>query len=603
MFTDNARRAFLTLAIRPIYNPILPVLDEALRAHPDAPPSQVAGPLLDWLFQDGCIPESCRADFLYAIDAMQDWMFLFDPSSTTQRRSRHPRERARRIRCIAFNFAHDPLNDCPLEEILTNPDMRYERRDDLRAGLSPAAVNYRLAAAIDRGDARIIALVEECIAGLSGQPMVLLAQDWRLGMVICAALRSRNPILHEAVARRAAQMSTHEARAFVQCDLGRREALITVLAAMADSDVMDRGDVFGHSYAAEVIEQITKLYCVRFSSPVPGNMHHLMNVHGGGATLKRMAHIRDYITSDTVRTALRCMTEPDFREECLHGEDGVAIHLALWAMGTENDQAALDMADTLIETGTPAQHLAACLFVQQSCLTWAEGNTEPGRDMGRWLNRAIRLHPEEKVLLAVCMPPALVRTDAPDALSWWFADETEARATFETYMTLAQTLEKKETFEGCGYPWLKVHLLRADAAENACTLARMIGDDTLIDRACGILKLTSSDNRYGVTLFLCREPRTDAQRRAFFGLMCDREPYMRIRHCRKVMAAYQPTPADAPLLEELLTTKYDDTRAEVLRLLRLLPAPALQESIHRLCTSRKQALRAAGEELRQSISP
>ncbi len=603
MFTDNAKRAFLTLAIRPMYDPILQALDEALRMAPDASPSQAVGGMLEWLFTDGFLPESCREDFFWTMDAMQDWMFLFDPSSPTQRRSRHPRERARRIRCIAFNFAHDPLNECLLEEILTNPDMRYERRDDLRAGLYPAAVSYRLAAAIDRGDQRLISLAEESLASLSGQPAVLLAQDWRLKMVIRAALRCRNPRLHEAVARRAAQMSEVEALSFVQCDLGRREALIAVLAAMADSDVMDRGDVFGHGYAAEVIEQITKLYCARFSSPIPANQHHLLNRHGNGATMKGIAHIRDYITPNTVRTALRCLTEPAFRAECLHSDDGVAIHLALWAMGAENDQSALDMADAMIETGTPAQRLAACLFVQQGCLTWAESNYELGRDMGRWLNRAIRLHPEEKELLAVCMPPALVRTDAPDALSWWFTDEDEARAAFETYMTLAQTLEKKETFEGCGYPWLKVHLLRADAAENACTLAGLLKDDALIDRACGILKLANSDNRYGVTMFLCCEPRTDVQRRAFFGLMCDRDPYMRIRHCRKVMAQYHPTPADAPVLEELLTTKYDDARAEVLRLLRLLPEEALRESIGRLCVSRKQALRAAGEELRQSISP
>lgn len=592
MFSDSAKQAFLTFAIRPLDDSVLTALDAALRARPDALPSQVAGGMLEWLFTDGFIPQSCREDFLYAIDAMQDWMFLFDPSSLTQRRSRHPRERARRIRWIAFSFANDAMLAQPVEEFLTNPDMRVQRRADIAAERSPSALHYRLNAAIAR-DRRIAELVETRLAECS---------DWRMNYLVPAALRSRESALHEAVARRAAQMQPREEQWFALCDLGRREALVTVLRAIAGSDVMDRGDVFGHGYAAEAVEQLTKLYCARFSSPVPANQHHLLNRHGNGATMKAISHIRDYITPDTVRTALRCLTEPDFRAECLRSEDGVCVHLALWAMGTEDDQSALDMVDTLIETGTPVQRLAACLFLQQGCLTWAAGGFEPGRDMGRWLNKAIRLHPEEKELLAVCMPPALVRTDDPAALSWWFADENEARAAFETYMTLAETLEKKASFEGCGYPWLKVHLLRADAAANACTLAGMLRDDGLIDRACGILKLVSSDDRYGVTLFLCREPRTDAQRKAFFGLMCDRDPGMRALHRRRVTARYQPKPEDAPVLESLLTTKHDDARAELIRLLLLLPEEARNESVQRLLVSKKEALRAAGQEICTRLS-
>lgn len=597
MFTDFARRSFLNYTLHPTEDPILRALEEAVIAAPDAPPSQLVGGMLDWLFTDGFIPECCRADFLWTLDAMQDWMFLRDMTCETERRSRHPRERARRIRCVVNNFVHDPLTETPLEVILTDPDMRYERREDLSAGRAPLAVNYRLASAIDRGDQRIIALVLDSIGSLSGQPAILLAQDWRLEVVIRAALRCKNAILHEAVAHRAAQMTPQEAKRFVQCDLGRREALIAVLSAMADSGVMDRGDVFGHSYAAEVIEQITKLYCVRFSSHIPANMHHLMNRHGNGATLKRMAHIRDYITPDTVRTALRCLTEPAFRMECLRGENGVAIHLALWAMGTEDDPSALDMVEALIESGTSAQRLAACLFLQQGCLTWADSRYTPGRDMGRWLNKAIRLHPEDKELLAVCMPPALVRTDDPVALSWWFADESEARETFEAYIGLVQTLEKKETFEGVGYPWLKVHLQRSDAARNACLLARLIGDDALLDRACGVLKLVDSEQRYGAAIFLTGLHRTDMQRQVFFGLICDRDPGMRAIHRRKHTSKYQPVAADAPVLESLLTTKYDDARAELIRLLLLLPEDALQESVGRLRTARKEALRTAGQEI------
>ena len=598
----DEKKSFLNYTLHPAQDPILRALEDAVTAAPDTRPSQLAGDLLAWLFTDGFIPECCREDFFWTLDTMQDWMFLRDMICETERRSRHPRERARRIRCVINNFVHDPLNETPLEVILTDPDMRYERREDLAAGRAPMAVNYRLAAAIDRGDQRIIALVEDSIGSLSGQPAILLAQDWRLEMVIRAALRCRNPMLHQAVARRAAQMTPQEMKRFVQVDLGRREALIAVLAAMADSGVMDRGDVFGHGYAAEVIEQITKLYCARFSSHIPANMHHLLNRHGNGATMKSIAHIRDYITPDTVRTALRCLTEPALRAECLRSGDGMSIHLALWAMGTEDDQSALDMADALIESGTPIQRLAACLFVQQGCLTWSDSRYTPGQDMGRWLNRAIRLHPEEKELLAVCMPPALVRTDDPDALSWWFTGPDEARAAFETYMTLARSLEKKETFEGCGYPWLKVHLTRSDAAHNACKLAGMLKDDDCIDRACGILKMIDRDARHHAAVFMCRSCRTETQRRTFLGLICDSDKYVRAFIHRRIMSDYCPVPADVPVLESLLITKYSDARAELLRLMSLLPEDVLRESVGRLCASRKAALRSAGEELRYRFS-
>lgn len=595
MFTDSARQTFLSYAIRPADDPVLRELEAALRAAPDAPPSQVVGGMLEWLFTQGHIPESCRKDFLYAIDAMQDWLFLRDMSSPTQRRSRHPREKARRIKCIAVNFVLDAQKERPVIDILSDPETCFHRREDLMAPRVPAALRYRLAAAIDRGEQAVIqrteALLESC-------------GDNRADHLIIASLRSCNGQLHQAVARRVAHpRMMWDAEWLGWCDLGTREGLIAVFRALDECGTIDNHPDLWPNRVPEAIEQLTKLYCARFSSPIPPNQYHLLNRHGNGATMKGVAHVRDYITPDTVRTALRCLTEPDFRAGCLHSEDGVRVHLALWAMGAESDRPALDMADALIDTGTPAQRLAACLFVQQGCLTWADRLYTPGQDMGRWLNRAICLHPEEKELLAVCMPPALVRTDAPDALSWSFADESEARAAFETCMHLAQTLEKKETFEGCGYPWLKVHLLRSDAARNACTLAGLLRDDALIDRACGILKLVGSDDRYGVTMFLCREPRTDAQRKAFFGLLCDRDPGMRAIHRRRVTAAYRPSPEDASALEALLTTQYDDVRAEALRLLLLLPEDALAQSIVRLCASRKEALRTAGEALRSHTSP
>lgn len=594
MFTPQAKEAFLTFAVRKPDETILHALDEALRSSPDVPPSQSAGHLLEWLFTDGYLPESCREDLLYAIDTMHTWLFLRDMSSPTNQRSRHPRERARRIRYIAFNFVQDPQLERPVCDILADPETRYHRREDLTAPRVPLALRYRLAAAIDRGDEPIIRRTEELLAA---------CRDNRADHLIIASLRSRNARLHEAVARRVSHPQIMwDAEWLSWCDLGTREGLIAVFRALDACGTIDNHPDLWPEAVPEAIEKLTKLFCTRFSSPIPANQYHLLNRHGNGATLKGVAHIRDYITQDTVHTALRCLTEPSFREECLRSDDGMHIHLALWAMGTEADEKALNMVDTLIESGTPLQRLAACLFLQQGRLTWAASRYDPAQDMGRWLNKAIRLHPEERELLAICLPAAVVRAEDPAALSWWFADEREARATFETCMSLVNTLEKKETFEGCGYPWLKVHLTRSDAARNACYLARYLQDDALIDRACGVLRQVSSENRYGVTIFLTRDCRTDAQRRAFFSLICDRDPGMRALHRRKVTAAYRPTPDDAPVLESLLVTKHDDAREELLRLLLLLPEDTLQTSIRRLLASKKAALHNAGQELSTLMS-
>ena len=589
MFTRQAKDAFLTFSIREADETILLALDEALRAAPDAPPSRTVGPLLEWLFADGVLPESCRADFLYAIDTMHTWLFLRDMSSPTNRRSRHLRERARRIRCIAFNFANDSQLDRPVCDILADPETRYHRREDLTAPRVPLALRYRLAAAIDRGEEPIICRTEELLA---------TCRDNRADHLIIASLRSRNERLHEAVARRVSHPQIMwDAEWLGWCDLGTREGLIAVFRALDACGTINNHPDLWPEAVPEAIEKLTKLFSARFSSPIPANQHHLLNRHGNGATLKAVAHIRDYITQDTVHTALRCLTEPAFRDDCLCSDNGMDVHLGLWALGTECDQAALDMVDALIESGTPLQRLAACLFLQQGRLIWAASRYDPAQDMGRWLNKAIRLHPEEKELLAVCLPAAVVQTTDPDALSWWFADESEARAAFEVCMSLADTLEKKETFEGCGYPWLKVHLTRSDAARNACCLARLLQDDALIDRACGVLKQIHSDDRYGATVFLTRACRTDVQRQAFFGLICDRDRYIRAIHRHKVTGEYRPTPADAPLLESLLAAKYDDAREELLRLLLLLPEDALQASIQRLLASKKAALHTAGQEL------
>ena len=594
MFTSQAKAAFLTFAIREADETILHALDEALRASPDLPPSQSVGHLLEWLFADGVIPESCRADFLYAIDTMHTWLFLRDMSSPTNQRSRHPRERARRIRCIAFNFANDSQLDRPVCDILSDPETCYHRREDLTAPRVPLALRYRLAAAIDRGEEPIIRRTEELLAA---------CRDNRADHLIIASLRSRNERLHEAVARRVSHPQIMwDAEWLGWCDLGTREGLIAVFRALDACGTIDNHPDLWPEAVPEAIEKLTKLFCAWFSSTIPANQHHLLNRHGNGATLKAVAHIRDYITQDTVHTALRCLTEPSFREECLHSDDGIRIHLALWAMGTEADQTALDMVDTLIEAGTPIQRLAACLYLQQGRLTWAVSRYDPAQDMGRWLNKAIRLHPEEKELLAVCLPAAVVHTEDPRALSWWFADSNEARASFEACMSLVDTLEKKETFEGCGYPWLKVHLTRSDAARNACHLARLLQDDTLIDRACGILKQISSEDRYAATVLLTSRCRTETQRRTYLSLICDRDRYIRAIFRHKVTGGYMPVPADAPILESLLTTKYNDAREELLRLLLLLPEDARQSSIQRLLASKKSALHTAGQELSARMS-
>lgn len=591
MFLESNKKGFLDYSFRQAGNPILRALDQALRATPDAQPSLVVGDMLEWLFTDGYIPEHCREDFFWAIDAMQDWMFLRDMSSPTLRRSRHPREKARRIRCIANNFVLDAQKERSVLDILSDPETCFHRREDLTAPRVPAALRYRLAAAIDRDDQEVIqrteALLESCL-------------DNRTDHLIIAALRSRNARLHQAVARRVSHPRMNwDAEWLGWCDLGTREGLIAVFRALKECGTIDNHPDLWPNRVPEALEQLTKLFCARFSSPIPPNQHHLLNRHGNGATMKSIAHIRDYITSDTVRTALRCLTEESFCQACLSSEDGVRVHLGLWALGTEDDQAALDMADRLIESGTPLQRLAACLFLQQGCLTWADSHYEPGRDIGRWMNKAIRLHPEDKALLAVCMPPALISTDTPDALSWWFTDQDEARAAFETHMILARTLATKETFEGCGYPWLKVYLQRSDAAKNTCRLAKLLQDDALIDQACGILKLVSNDDRYAVTVFLTRDCRTNTQRHTFWGLICDKDRYIRAIHRSKVTGKYHPVPEDAPVLESLLTTKHDDARAELIRLLRLLPEDALQASVQRLLASKKTALHTAGQELSQ----
>lgn len=139
-------------------------------------------------------------------------------------------------------------------------------------------------------------------------------------------------------------------------------------------------------------------------------------------------------------------------------------------------------------------------------------------------------------------------------------------------------------------------------AKNACKLARLLQDDALIDRACALLKQISSEDRYAATVFLTSRCRTETQRRTYLSLICDRDRYIRTIFRHKVTHGYMPVPADVPILEALFTTKYDDARAELLRLLLLLPQDALQASIRRLCASKKAALRAAGQELSSRTS-
>lgn len=318
VFTQQAKEAFLTIAIHPTENPILDALDNALRSSPDDLSSRTAMPLLEWLFVDGILPSSCRADFLYALDTMHTWLFLRDMNSPTLRRSRHLRERARRIRCIAFNFVNDTQLDQPVLDILADPETRYHRREDLTAPRVPLALRYRLAAAIDREDEAVILRTEELLA---------TCRDNRADHLIIASLRSRNTRLHEAVARRVSHPQIMwDAEWLGWCDLGTREGLIAVFRALDDCGTIDNHPDLWPEAVPEAIEKLTKLFCARFSSPIPANQHHLLNRHGNGATLKAIAHIRDYITQDTVHTALRCLTEPAFREQCLHSEDSMNIY-------------------------------------------------------------------------------------------------------------------------------------------------------------------------------------------------------------------------------------------------------------------------------------
>ena len=540
-------------------------LSAALASGKYARPSEYVA-RLDWIWGT-FIPESAKAEALSAVDRCLTQPFDFTWSRRSLRSSRMAAY-AERIRHVLAAFAQDVLLPYDLASLLTGDVLPEVARYLGSQGWNHrhAALPCRIAGALDRGDEAVCAAVRDI---LMGDGRATLMRE-----VIQGVAESSRSDMHALLGQLllAARLQEGLRQVICECaDMGTQSAFMTLLAVIAEGDL------------------------IRFSAVKRAVGTWLGLITDNSADLER-------VSGKTVLLVRRCLEEEAFRAECLASQDSMAIHVALWAIGfTDADAAAACAADTAL-TGTRQQRLACGYFLTALNLS------RPASALAR---QVVAAFPDEADTLAVYLPFLMHslsgrlwhigrgKAQLPP-LTDYFADEAECRRMIDLLLNIRQGLKKAQVFDPCVFPWYSARLDKGLVAEKLLCAALLTRDDALIDSLLPCLTEAPVDDRDNLLRSLCREPETPARRRALITALCDKGEW--VRRCAADLAEDLTLQSDdVPLLEELLRFKYADARPKMMNLLLQQDDDGLLASVARLLADKVEERRIAALDMVSTI--
>ncbi len=521
------------------------------------------------------VPEEFAESFLYIVDKLNRFPFSAGWNRRTVRTARYGP-------CVRQAFlilmAYENLGYCkvPVEDYI------YGRLDEETLDYAKNSWNfergfsYIYAAEIDRGNQNVINALKDLI--LSENNTAYLNREMILGII-----RSDSKELHKLLGDLLLAARLQEGLRQCICeamDEGTKEAFLLLLKVIEDND-------------------LSRYSSVKRSIATWIGIFDENNV--------------DRVTEKMLALMSRCLRDKGFCRKLLAGNDSIEISVALWALGFDETDKAVEAMMNLIDYGTKNQKLTASYYNQ---------NLFDGQIRKKAAKKVLLEYHDDLELVAAFLPAysaelyswvnGLLKWDsrsggeerpAKPVVTDYYDSREEAQALYGIFRGVYQRIPKKGlVYAPCIFPWYRVEMMPAHLISHLAFLAYVLEDEDKITEAAGLLgEMSGTYGRHNFLTLLLHNPKNRAQKDILIKAMGITEEYT----SKKAISLVKKLPLDSrdyALMEDMLRFKRSGLRGELLGILMGQPDKAMEECLKRLLSDKKEEKRGGGLDLLLRLS-
>lgn len=526
---------------------------------------------------DVFVPERYQESFLYMIDKLNQFPFSYGWNRRTVRTAGYGPQISRVFSLLTVYeklFYFEGRLEDYIYKRLDEEKLDYIR-NDWNFGRDFSLI---YAGEIDRGNQAVINALKDLI--LSENNTAYLDREMILGI-----LRSDNAELHKLL-----------------CDLLLAARLQEGLR-QAICEAMDEGTAEAFLELLQVIE-VNDL--IRYSS-----VKRAVSTWIGIFDEKNV----DRVNGKLLKLMGQCLREKDFCKEQLKTNDSIAISAALWALGFQEAEDAVDAMFELIDHGTKNQKLTASFY---------NLNLFDDSLKIRAARKVVLEYTDDLELVAAFMPaftmrlsgwirgllyqntanPRSVPAPKKPVLTDYFKDREDALRQYEKLLGIYERLPKGGVvFDPCIFPWYRVELMPSEVVRQLAFTAYVLQDEEKITRMAGLLGEVSGgsyDRGYLLNLLLYH-PANQTQRELLIQYMGNAEEST----SSKAILLVKNLPLkeqDYRLMEDMLRFKRSKLRGELLGFLMEQDDKCMEGCLKRLLEDKREEKRSAGLDLLLQLS-
>lgn len=521
------------------------------------------------------VPEEFTESFLYIVDKLNQFPFSYGWNRRTVRTASYgPSVRQ------AFDIlsAYENLGYCKVSV----EDYIYRRMDEETLDYIKNTwsfernFSYIYAAEIDRGNQRVISALKDLI--LSESNTAYLNRDMILGII-----RSDNGELHKLLGDLLLAARLQEGLRQCICeamDEGTREAFMILLKVIEENNL---------SRYSSVKRSIATWIGIFDENNVDRVTDKMLNLMG------------------------QCLRDKSFSRKLLTGNDSIEISVALWALGFDEADEAVEAMMKLIDYGTKNQKLTASYYNQ---------NLFDGQIRKRAAKKVLLEYWDDLELVAAFLPAysseryswirGLIKRDpsgrgeerpVKPVLTDYYDSREEAEALYERFSKIYGQIPKKGlVYDPCIFPWYRVEMTPADIIWHLAFLAYVLEDEEKMTQAAGLLgEMSGSHGRPDLMTLLLYYPKNRTQKDILIQSMGIAEEST----SRKAISLVKKMPLesrDYELMEDMLRFKRSGLRKELLGLLMGQPEKNMEECLKRLLADKREEKRSGGLDLLLRLS-
>lgn len=281
------------------------------------------------------------------------------------------------------------------------------------------------------------------------------------------------------------------------------------------------------------------------------------------------------------------------RDAALAGSDTVALYLALWSIGCQDIEAAIEKAKGIVQEGTVLQVCTVLEFVdeiQDEVLKYRMARLALHRwgDEPRILSYALSSY-------CYALDPNYYKRLSFEQL---YPNRADAVADYHLLSRYIPLIDKKQVWEGLVFPWTQQTLEKESLVRAMVNLALSLDDAALQDDVLDYLQFSTWRGWLLKDFF--RPDKSERHRAYLFTALADRESSTRELAC-EWLRSMELRPEEVLQLEDHLRLKAAGMRIAIIQKLASLPEDTLVESATRLLRDKSADRRLAGLDLLRQV--